>query len=179
MKGAPLCAPKPHVVILGVGASKAAFLGGDKNGKSIPLLNDLPDIIGEPWKELVIEAQPPVQGFESQFSWIRSRRTFSEKLSKIEELIHQYFESLEILDCPTIYDYLVLGLRGKDVIATFNWDPFLMLAHRRNRTIVDLPDIRFLHGCVAFATCPHIRAQTIMTRANSNTHLVAYSLLNK
>lgn len=153
MKGRPFYTSQPHVVILGAGASKAAFLGGDKNGKSIPLLEDLPDILGAPWKELVIEAQPPDLGFESQYSWIRSRQTFSEKLSKIEELIYQYFESLEILDSPTIYDYLVLGLRGKDVIATFNWDPFLMLAHRRNRTIADLPDIRFLHGCVAFATC--------------------------
>ncbi len=153
MKGPPFCGSQPHVVILGAGASRAAFLGGDKNRKPIPLLDDLPDIIGEPWEELVIQAQPPVLGFESQYSWIRSRQTFSEELSKIEELIYQYFESLEILDCPTIYDYLVLGLRGKDVIATFNWDPFLMLAHRRNRTIADLPDIRFLHGCVAFATC--------------------------
>ena len=130
MKGRPFYTSQPQVVILGAGASKAAFLGGDKNGKSIPLLEDLPDILGAPWKELVIEAQPPDLGFESQYSWIRSRQTFSEKLSKIEELIYQYFESLEILDSPTIYDYLVLGLRGKDVIATFNWDPFLMLAHR-------------------------------------------------
>ena len=60
MKGPPFCAPQPHVVILGAGASKAAFLGGDRNGKSIPLLDDLPDIIGEPWKELVIEAQPQI-----------------------------------------------------------------------------------------------------------------------
>lgn len=153
MKGPPFCVPQPHVVILGAGASKAAFLGGDKNGKPIPLLDDLPDIIGAPWKELVTEAQPPVLGFESQYSWIRSRQLYSEKLSEIEEIVHQYFKSLEILDCPTIYDYLVLGLRGKDVIATFNWDPFLMLAYRRNRTIADLPDIRFLHGCVEFATC--------------------------
>jgi hypothetical protein len=154
LKGPPFCAPQPHVVILGAGASKAAFLDGDRNGKSIPLLDDLPDIIGEPWKELVIEARPPFLGFESQYSWIKSRQTFSEKLLKIEELVYQYFNSLEILDCPTIYDYLVLGLQKKDVIATFNWDPFLMLAYRRNRTIAKLPDIRFLHGCVAFATCP-------------------------
>lgn len=57
-------------------------------------------------------------------------------------------------DNPTIYDYLVLGLREKDVIATFNWDPFLIQAHRRNRHVTSLPDIRFLHGCIAFKTCP-------------------------
>jgi len=59
LKGPPFCASQPHVVILGAGASKAAFLGGDKYGKSVPLLDHLPDIIGPSWKELVIEAQPP------------------------------------------------------------------------------------------------------------------------
>lgn len=60
-----------------------------------------------------------------------------------------------IPDRPTIYDYLVLGLQPKDVIATFNWDPLLMLAHRRNRDIpgLELPDIRFLHGSVYYSSC--------------------------
>lgn len=101
LKGPPFCAPVPHVVILGAGASKAAFLNGDKNGKLIPLLDDLPDILGEPWKELLEEAKPPDHGFESQFSWIRSKQSFNDELSKIEKLVYQYFESLEILDCPT------------------------------------------------------------------------------
>jgi hypothetical protein len=153
LKGPPFCAPVPHVVILGAGASKAAFLNGDKNGKLIPLLDDLPNILGGPWKELLVEAKPPVHGFESQFSWIRGKQSFNDELSKIEDLVYQYFESLEILDRPTIYDYLVLGLRGKDVIATFNWDPFLMLAYKRNSIIAEMPDIRFLHGNVAFASC--------------------------
>lgn len=153
MRGPPFFPPQPHVVVLGAGASKQAFPSGDKNKKFIPLLDDLPEIIGEPWKELLDEAEPPVQGFELQFSWISSKNTFSEKLSNVEKLIHEYFASLEISNHPTIYDYLVLGLRGKDVIATFNWDPFLMYAHKRNREIAELPDIRFLHGSVAFATC--------------------------
>ena len=31
----------PHVVILGAGASLAAFPDGDKNGRKLPLMNDI------------------------------------------------------------------------------------------------------------------------------------------
>jgi hypothetical protein len=146
-------APLPHVVILGAGASKAAMPNGDKSGKMIPLMNDLPKILGNDWKALVQKAKPPDGNFESTFSWIKKTGLFPSQLSNIETLIKNYFLDMELPDTPTIYDYLVLGLRKKDIIATFNWDPFLMQAHRRNRNIADLPDIRFLHGCVAFRTC--------------------------
>lgn len=36
----------PHVVLLGAGASRAAFPNGDRSGKSIPLMNDLVDVLG-------------------------------------------------------------------------------------------------------------------------------------
>lgn len=48
-----------------------------------------------------------------------------------------------------IYDYLVLSLRSKDIIATFNWDPFLYQAWLRNNEFTDLPKVCFLHGNVA------------------------------
>ena len=150
----PFGPPLPHVVILGAGASKAAMPGGDKSGKMIPLMDDLPKILGNDWKTLVEKAKPPKGNFEANFSWMRKNGDFFSQLSNIETLIKNYFLDLELPDHPTIYDYLVLGLREKDVIATFNWDPFLMQAHRRNRNVAGLPDIRFLHGCVAFRTCP-------------------------
>jgi len=154
LRGPPFMPAHPHVVILGAGASKAAFPSGDRNGRLLPLMNDLPDILGRSWRDLVAEAKPPDEGFEAQFSWIRSHGGFIKKLQSIESRIIEYFLDLELPDRPTIYDYLVLGLRPKDVIATFNWDPLLLLAHVRNRGVADLPDLRFLHGCVAFATCP-------------------------
>ncbi|MHA1748548.1 MAG: hypothetical protein ACTSXN_02865 [Promethearchaeota archaeon] len=43
-------------------------------------------------------------------------------------------------ESPTIYDYLILSLRKKDVIATFNWDPLLVQAAWKNRNF-DLPNI--------------------------------------
>jgi hypothetical protein len=149
----PFATPLTHVVILGAGASKAAMPIGDKFGKMIPLMDDLPKILGNTWEALLQKAKPPKGNFESAFSWMRKTGHFHSQLSNIEMLIKKYFQDLELPDDPTIYDYLVLGLRGKDIIATFNWDPFLIQAHRRNRDIADLPDVRFLHGCVAFRTC--------------------------
>jgi hypothetical protein len=117
-------------------------------------MDSLPSILEKPWRDLVKCARPPHVGFEMQYSWMRRSGAYSSQLLEIENLIEKYFDELELPDSPTIYDYLVLGLRPKDVIATFNWDPFLMLAERRNRRVARLPDIRFLHGCVRYATCP-------------------------
>ncbi|MCK5311363.1 MAG: hypothetical protein KAJ62_04600 [Desulfobacteraceae bacterium] len=153
LKAKPSANPRPHVVILGAGASKAAMPKGDKFGRAIPLMDDLPEILGKAWKELMQESQPPKGNFESSFSWIRKNGNYQSQLTNIEKLIEDYFQGLELPDHPTIYDYMVLGLRGKDVIATFNWDPFLIQAYRRNRSVAKLPDIRFLHGCVTFRTC--------------------------
>ncbi|HEN5671252.1 TPA: hypothetical protein U6347_003276, partial [Legionella pneumophila] len=36
---------KPHVVLLGAGASKAAFPNGDKSGNELPVMNDLAKIL--------------------------------------------------------------------------------------------------------------------------------------
>ena len=37
---------RPHLVVLGAGASRAAFPDGDKNGKRLPLMADLVDTLG-------------------------------------------------------------------------------------------------------------------------------------
>ena len=146
---------EPHVVILGAGASKAAFRHGDANGRLVPLMNELPEILGSPWKNLVENASLVNLDLESQFTWLRESAMHRDRLNEIEDIMYEYFSSLALPDNPTIYDHLILGLREKDVIATFNWDPFLILAHARNRTISNLPEIRFLHGCVQYASCPN------------------------
>lgn len=54
----------------------------------------------------------------------------------------------------TVYDMLVLSLTKKDLIATFNWDPLLVEAYSRCTKITNnLPQLAFLHGNVAVATC--------------------------
>ena len=143
----------PHVVILGAGASKAAFKEGDAKGRFVPLMNELPKILGRPWQYLIEEAHLAEAGFEFQFTQLRDDATQRSRLDVIEDMLLNYFSSLTLPDTPAIYDYLILGLRQKDLIATFNWDPFLMLAHVRNRAVFELPEIRFLHGCVQYASC--------------------------
>ena len=145
---------EPHVVILGAGASKAAFQNGDANGRLVPLMNELPEILGSPWRDLVNQANLATADFESQFKRLRESARHHDRLNEIEDMLCEYFSSLGLPENPTIYDYLILGLRGKDVIATFNWDPFLILAHARNSSISNLPEVRFLHGCVQYASCP-------------------------
>ena len=36
----------PHVVILGIGGSLAAFPNGDKNGRKLPLMYNLVEVLG-------------------------------------------------------------------------------------------------------------------------------------
>jgi hypothetical protein len=67
-----------------------------------------------------------------------------------------YFARMELPDEPTLYDYLVLSLTGRDVIATFNWDPFLFQALCRNCKRVgkeNLPWPLYLHGNTAIGVC--------------------------
>jgi hypothetical protein len=72
-----------------------------------------------------------------------------ERYGGIGQKVFDYFSALRLPDTPTIYDYLLLALRPKDLIATFNWDPFLFQAFLRNRRFTDaLPRLSFLHGNV-------------------------------
>lgn len=71
----------------------------------------------------------------------------------LEKAVYEYFASLQLPDETTLYDLLILSLRPKDVIATFNWDPFLIQAALRNRQLSDVPKLLFLHGNVAHGFC--------------------------
>ena len=73
----------------------------------------------------------------------------SEEILEIERRVYYYFKDMKLPNRPTIYDYLVLSLRPRDLIATFNWDPFLFEAFNRNRKVADLPHLSFLHGNVS------------------------------
>lgn len=140
-----------HVVILGAGASKASCLDkAEKNGKEIPLMNDLPKMVdlNDELRDLGEDIRS--ENFEIIFSTLFDKDPNSERLQVIEKKIYDFFHSLELPDEPTIYDYLVLSLRQKDLIATFNWDPFLLQAYQRNvRFTSNLPKLAFLHGSVS------------------------------
>lgn len=81
---------------------------------------------------------------------------YEEIRRNIEELTYDYFACMELPNEPTLYDHLVLSLTGRDIIVTFNWDPFIWQAWRRNYHRVgqkNLPHILFLHGNTAIGVC--------------------------
>ena len=125
---------------------------GDKNGKKLPLMSDLVDCLGlkPKLKEWGIN---PEQNFEDIFSGLHDSGEF-EKTSELEGVILNYFSKLRLPDNPTIYDHLVLSLRDKDFIASFNWDPLLLHAyHRNSKHGIELPRLVFLHGNVMQGYC--------------------------
>jgi len=146
-------AQRPHLVILGAGASVAACPQGDRNGKKLPVMADLVWTIG--LADLLSKAGVPFEGrnFEDIYSSICAIPACRELTITIDNRVADYFRQLELPDSPTIYDYLVLCLRDKDVIATFNWDPFLWLACVRNHRRAKPPTLLFLHGCAVVGFC--------------------------
>lgn len=140
-----------HVVILGAGASIASTKRNEEfNGKQLPSMDNFIEVVG---LTDLVEKIPKIlkaKNFETLYSNIHNENPNSELLREIEKRTRAYFVDMQLPDEPTIYDYLVLSLRPKDLIATFNWDPFLYQAWVRNRKFTkDLPHLSFLHGNVA------------------------------
>ena len=140
-----------HVVILGAGASIAATIRNpEKNGKQLPSMDNFVDIVGLSDLIDLVPKELRAKNFETLYTNLHNDNPNSELLQEIERRIKLYFGDMELPDEPTIYDYLVLSLRNKDLIATFNWDPFLYQAWvRNNKFTKDLPYLSFLHGNVA------------------------------
>ena len=145
----------PHVVILGAGASIASNIhNGERFGKELPSMLNLVEIVG---LEEILEKYKITyvgENFESLYSKLAIEPEHNDLVSELEVKIREYFESMDLPFTPTIYDYLILSLRKKDFIATFNWDPFLMQAYARcSRYTHELPQIAFLHGNVESGVC--------------------------
>jgi len=144
---------RPHVVLLGAGASRAALPNGDRRGRKLPLMMDLVEVVG---LRPVLDSAGIDSGggdFEALYSMLVADGTKRNLVAEIEQRTFDYFSTLELPDEPTLYDYLVLSLREKDVIATFNWDPFVVQAITRNQHIGRMPRTLFLHGNVAIGYC--------------------------
>ena len=150
------CNHSPHVLILGAGASYAAFPEGDRNGLKLPLMNNLVEVIG--LENLLSKHGLKYEGenFEAIYDALSQNEKHKELISEIDHSVEHYFQQLNLPDEATIYDYLVLSLRSKDIIATFNWDPFLSKAFQRNMNVIgyeQMPQIAFLHGNVSIGIC--------------------------
>jgi len=149
------CVGKPHVVILGAGASLAAFPKGDANGRPLPIMATLVETLGLR-DELVAAGCDPAGDFEVMYSHLHQATPNSPLLKRIETDVQSYFDSLVLPNQITLYDLLLLSLQEKDAIFTFNWDPFLADAYSRHaHRGIRLPQIFHLHGNVRVSFCEH------------------------
>lgn len=144
----------PHVVLLGAGASLAALPNGDRHGRKLPLMQNFVEVL-ELGPMLEAHGIASTGNFEEMYGRLAADPGQTKLLNQLENRVYEYFDALELPEVPTLYDHLVLSLRRKDVIATFNWDPLLPQAYARCRTRTrrQLPSLFFLHGSVAAGYC--------------------------
>lgn len=146
-----------HLLILGAGASIASTLKNPElSGKELPSMNNIIDIVG--LNDIISNLPNSLQvlrgDFEKLYSNLFINGLYLKEKSEIEKRIYNYFKELRLPETPTIYDYMILSLRHhKDVIATFNWDPFLYQAFNRNSKFIKPLGILHLHGNVALGFC--------------------------
>lgn len=149
---------RPHVVILGAGASCAAIPNGDKYGKKISAMSGFIEKLGLTDILSKIDIHTSSDNLEDIYMEIDERSQVEEQCKKVKEelekIIWEYMSNYELPDSPTIYDFLVLSLTEKDLIVTFNWDPLLVQAICRvQRYTRNIPQVAFLHGNVAVGFC--------------------------
>ena len=149
---------RPHVVVLGAGASVAAIPNGDANGKKISAMDGFIERLGMGDIITSCDLYTNSDNLEDIYMELYERDAESSAIHnarvELERRIEQYFNSFQIPDEPTVYDFLILSLTKKDLIATFNWDPLLMQAYQRcSGYSKSLPELAFLHGTVAVGIC--------------------------
>lgn len=143
----------PHVVVCGAGASRAATPNGDASGRRLPLMNDLVSVLGLGPLLKAHSLDRYADDFELLYDTAVRDPGLTAVVSELDTRVRDYFGSLVLPAGPTAYDYLLLSLREKDVMVTFNWDPLLLQAYARHATIRRLPQVLFLHGSVGVGVC--------------------------
>jgi len=160
----------PHTVILGAGASIAAYMDWGKSGNPLPSMQDLVDVLS--LRDDIVDAGYKIEdlNFEAFYDELATSGVNEDLRKLVESRVYSYFASLSLPETPTIYDYLILSLREKDIIATFNWDPFLLQAYMRNEVVTRTrrPRIAFLHGNVMIGLCDTDRVSGINGRRCSH-----------
>jgi hypothetical protein len=145
---------RPHVVLMGAGASVATIPNGDKNGMKTSVMDGFIEKLG--MSEIIanLNLETSSDNLEDIYAEIASKPEYEDVRNTLDKNIRDYFSAFEIPDEPTVYDHLLLSLREKDLVATFNWDPLLIQAYQRVSKLTNkLPDLAFLHGNVLVGYC--------------------------
>lgn len=140
---------RPHVVIVGAGASKAVM------GKLCPTMNEAIEQVGLNNLLKGITLQTKSKNLEDIYSELYRRGEECKNVRLVmEEALYEYFSNVHLPDSMTIYDQLILSLTKKDCIISFNWDSLLIQAYNRVSKITrNRPEILFLHGNVGAGMC--------------------------
>ncbi len=149
---------RPHLFILGAGATKATIPNGDKYGRESPVMENFLQKMGINGllKNVILETSS--NNIETIYSELVEKPEYANVVTKIEDSIVSHYQQMKIPDSPTLYDYLLISLRKKDCVATFNWDPLLIQAYNRvNKITTDLPEILCLHNCVEVGLCENCK----------------------
>lgn len=85
---------KPHVVILGAGASIACFPTGDKNGKVLPSMDNFIDVLGLAPLLDQTDIEYKNKNFEDIYSILHSRKEYTSIRQELETAVYQYFSLL-------------------------------------------------------------------------------------
>lgn len=149
---------RPHVVILGAGASCATIPMGDKHGKKISAMSGFIDKLGLSQIISKVNINTSSDNLEDIYMELDERSADEQNCmivkNELEGVIREYMSNYQLPDNPTIYDFLLLSLTSKDLVATFNWDPLLVQAIERVLKFTDnIPQVVFLHGNVAVGFC--------------------------
>jgi hypothetical protein len=137
-----------------VRALRLRHVHGDKNGRKVPVLNSLASVLGiendlKQYGYTISQAKD----FERFYSDIYGQERLVPLRKTIEQKVFEYFLQLKLPNEVNLYDHLILSLTQKDLIISFNWDPFLLQAYLRNIDVGDLPQIVFPHGNVGMGLC--------------------------
>lgn len=137
---------------------------GAANANVVPLMNDLTEVLD--LESFLAEhgVEPLQSDFEVLYSTLATSGQHLELVQRLEQRAFDYFAGLRLPNEPTLYDHLVLSLRPKDLIATFNWDPFLWEAPCRNGAFAPMPQSLYLHGNVAIGYCTNHKPVTLGRR---------------
>jgi len=128
-------------VILGAGASIAACPNGDKNGIKLPSMQDFIKILDFEDSINPLKSNFKLMNFEDFYNLLTEKGEYQKIREELERRVYDYFRKIKIPKQPTIYDYLFLSLRKKDIVATFNWDPLIVQAYYRNKNYFELPEV--------------------------------------
>ena len=158
---------RPHIVILGAGATMAAIPNGDKNGKRCSVMKGFIENMGLSDLLKRVTVNTDSDNLEEILSELESRPECQRLVTELENRIISNFSEFEIPDELTVYDYLLLSLRSKDYIFSFNWDDLILQAYQRAWEIThDLPQLVFLHGNIGVGRCPSCNAVESLRNEN-------------